>query len=73
VFLSNHAVLHSGGLTFLWIVFDGEGSYALDEMESCCFEGRKCSCDDEKDVRLHQNPGAPSFLPFSVKISKDEH
>jgi hypothetical protein len=55
VFLTNYA-LHSGGLSFLWIAFHIEGSYgyALDVMESCCFEGQ-CSCYDEKDVWLQQN------------------
>jgi hypothetical protein len=43
VFLTNCALHHSGGLSFLWIAFHGismEGSYghALDVMESCCFE-----------------------------------
>jgi hypothetical protein len=41
VFLADHALQHSGGLPFHWIVFHVEGSYgyALDLMESCCFEG----------------------------------
>jgi hypothetical protein len=53
-----------------------EGSYgnALDLLESCCFEGRECSCGDEKDVWLQQNYGAPGlFLLPNAKISREEH
>jgi hypothetical protein len=34
----------------------------------------ECSCYDEKDVQLQQNPGMPGlFLPLSANISKDDH
>jgi hypothetical protein len=34
----------------------------------------ECPDDDEKDAQQQQNPGAPGlFLPWSAKISKDDH
>jgi hypothetical protein len=52
---------------------EGSYGYALDVMESCCFEGRLFTCDDEKDVWLQQNPGVRIVSASSLKISKDEH
>jgi hypothetical protein len=75
VFLTGCA-LHSGGLSFLWIAYHirqlAMGMLLM--WWSLVVSKDKCSCYDEKDIPMQQNPGVPGlFLPPSAKLSKYDH